>query len=172
MALILCCGNRDRGDDAAGILVAERLAILGVRAETCAGGAFELLDAWCDSEEVIVVDAVVTGADTGTIHFWNADERNFPLSLSVSSHGFGSAQALVLARMLGRLPGRVRIWGIEGREFELGALPSVRVREAAEILAEQIAAECGRSFCEQRRRIRPSACQEPLSATVVAADRA
>jgi hydrogenase maturation protease len=141
MTLILCCGNRDRGDDAAGILVAERLAILGVPAETCASGAFELLDAWCDSADVIVVDAVVTGADTGAIHFWNADETEFPQQPSVSTHGFGPAQALALARMLGRLPRRLRIWGIEGREFELGALPSVHVRKAADLVAAQIAAE-------------------------------
>jgi len=34
---ILCCGNRYRGDDAAGLLVADRLQELGLAAQTLGG---------------------------------------------------------------------------------------------------------------------------------------
>jgi len=44
--LILGCGNPDRSDDAAGILVARRLRELGIPAEEFIGDAPELIDAW------------------------------------------------------------------------------------------------------------------------------
>jgi len=57
-----------------------------------------------------------------------------------SSHAFGLASAVSLARVLGRLPRSLTIYGIEGADFEHGAdlTPAVRVavdRVVSEILA-------------------------------------
>ena len=138
---ILCCGNRDRGDDAAGVLVAERLTDFGVPAETCTGEALDLIASWAEDADVVVVDAVVTGAPVGTVHRWNALDAKFPSNLSVSSHGFGLSEAIDLARTLNRLPPRLEIWGIEAQHFELGTNLSPRVREAAYKVAADIASE-------------------------------
>ncbi len=133
--LIIGCGNRQRGDDAAGILVAEQLVSRGIRAEVCSGEASELMELWAGADEVIVIDAVVTGAEAGTIHVWDA---NSPLphgKVSGSSHGFGVAEAVELSRALGTLPRRLRIYGIEGKRFEIGGELSPGVERAIEELA-------------------------------------
>ncbi|MBI3693895.1 MAG: hydrogenase maturation protease [Acidobacteria bacterium] len=100
------------------------------------------MEGWSDAEEVILVDAVVTGVPPGAITVWDA--RTAPLAgdfIRCSTHAFGVAEAVELARLLDRLPPRLRIYGIEGTNFEPGAEPSPAVREAAERLAEQIARE-------------------------------
>ena len=66
--LIVGCGNRQRGDDAAGILAAEKLSALGTTSRVCSGEPAELIEAWEGSDDVIVIDAVVTGAPVGTVH--------------------------------------------------------------------------------------------------------
>ncbi len=44
--LIIGCGNLHRGDDAAGIMVAERLCGLGIKTEICVGGFSQLMEMW------------------------------------------------------------------------------------------------------------------------------
>ena len=65
--LIIGCGNRQRSDDGAGILVAERLRDLGIEADMRTGEAVDLIEAWKGADDVIVVDTVVTGAPSGTV---------------------------------------------------------------------------------------------------------
>ena len=137
---IICCGNPERGDDSAGALVAARLRELGVEAETRTGEALELLEAWRGADSVTVVDAVETGAPAGTVWLWDGWQASFPLRSLTSTHGLGLAEAFTLARVLGRLPGRLRVYGIEGRRFELGTEASPEVKLAAEDVARQIVA--------------------------------
>src|SRR5690242_8645281 len=103
--LILGCGNPDRGDDAAGRLVARRLREFGVEARENSGDALDLLDSWQGAGEIILVDAVVTGRRPGTVSVWDAlaAPPAIPSSLG-ASHAFGWPEAVGLARMLGTLP--------------------------------------------------------------------
>jgi hydrogenase maturation protease len=139
--LILGCGNRQRGDDAAGILAAERLRALGLAAEVCAGEAAELMEAWSGVDDVIVIDAVVTGAPTGTVQVWDGQRPPVFATSAGSTHGLGVAQAIELARALDRLPARLRVYGIEGKNFEIGSAVSPEVERAVEEVANRIAAE-------------------------------
>ena len=139
--LILCCGNPDRGDDIAGVLVAKHLTELGIEPEICAGEAAELLQKWEGSPDVVVVDAAITGALPGTIHLWDVSERSLPPQRSASTHGLGVAAAVKLARTLGTLPTRLRVFGIEVEHFELGTEASQAVRQASKELASKIAVE-------------------------------
>jgi hydrogenase maturation protease len=141
--LILCCGNPERGDDAAGILVGERLKELSIEAQVCTGEPSALLEHWEGAHDVLLIDAVVTGSTVGTIHVWNASETRLPPQSSESTHGFGVALAIELARKLGSLPERLRVCGIEAGCFDLGAKPSPAVRRAVKDLTDKIAAECG-----------------------------
>ncbi len=140
--LILCCGNPDRGDDAAGILVAERLKELSIDTQVCTGEPSVLLQQWDGAHDVLLIDAVVTGSPAGTIHVWNASRTRLPPQPSESTHGFGVALAIELARKLGSLPERLRVCGIEAGNFDLGAKPSAAIQKAVEDLADRIAAEC------------------------------
>lgn len=138
---IIGCGNLHRGDDAAGIIAAERLRALGVNAAVCIGGFAQLMDLWHGADCVIVIDAVVTGAPAGTVHLWDAT-RPLPLAKSsASTHGMGIAEAIELSRALNRLPSRLQIYGIEGRNFELGSPPLPEVEKATEEVARRIAGE-------------------------------
>lgn len=138
---IIGCGNLHRGDDAAGIIAAERLRALGIQASVCVGGFAQLMDMWHGADDVIVIDAVVTGAAAGTVHLWDA-ARPLPFAKSsASTHGMGIAEAIELSRTLKRLPGRLQIYGIEGRNFELGSSPLPEVNQAIEEVTRRIAGE-------------------------------
>ena len=148
---IIGCGNRERGDDGAGLLLVERLRqlnvssgdgeTLGLRMATCTGEATELMDAWGSDDDVIIVDAVVTGASPGTVHQWNGEVPHRSGGPSASTHGLGVEEAIRLARALGRCPKALRVYGIEGTQFDHGSEISPPVRLAVEEVARQISAE-------------------------------
>ena len=139
--LIIACGNRDRGDDAAGVLVAEGLRQLGIDVQIRSGEPAGLIESWCGVDDVIVVDAVMTGAPAGSVTFW--DEQYPPASSSAtpSTHGLGLAEAIELSRVLGCLPIKLRVYGIEGRYFEVGVEVSHEVKNAVERVVRSIDAE-------------------------------
>jgi hydrogenase maturation protease len=140
--LVIGCGNDDRGDDAAGLLVARRLRELGIEALAHSRDGLALIESWAGAERVILIDSVVTGYPPGTIGEWDA--RAAPVlrdALRASSHAFGVAEAIDLARVLGRLPPEMKIYGIEGASFEAGAGPGAEVLGAVERLAGRIADE-------------------------------
>jgi hydrogenase maturation protease len=140
---IIGCGNRNRMDDVAGVLVAEGLRTMGFAAEIQTGNAFELIASWEGEEHVILIDAVVTGAPCGTIHVWEGNPPRLPRTQQVSSHGFGLAEALRLSKALHCLPEHVTVYGIEGSEFGVGDNISLEVLAAVERVTLQIAAEFG-----------------------------
>ncbi|MGO9097560.1 MAG: hydrogenase maturation protease [Bryobacteraceae bacterium] len=138
--LIVACGNADRGDDAAGPLVADHLRALGIPVEKRTGEGLDLLESWSGAERVIIVDAVVTGAPAGTISVWDAHRAPVARDLfRASTHAFGVAEAVDLGRALDRLPKSLTIYGIEAAQFEHGSPPSPPVLAAVEKLASRIA---------------------------------
>jgi len=139
--LIIGCGNRERGDDGAGILVAERLRELGIEADTRSGQAVDLIEAWKSADDVIVVDAVVTGAPVGTVTAWDGRPPLASVSTTTSTHGLGVAEAIELAHVLDRLPTRLRVYGVEGGRFEPGAGVSPEVLRAVEEVVRRIIAD-------------------------------
>ena len=130
-ALILGCGNPDRGDDAAGVLAARRLRELGFNAREHRGEGLSLMEAWRGYDLVILIDAVSSGAKPGSVFCWDVSE--VPLArdqFRCSSHAFGVAEAIELGRELNQLPARLWILGIEGAGFTAGAAPSSEVAAA------------------------------------------
>ena len=138
-ALVLGIGNDLRGDDGAGLEVARRLRAAGVRALGCAGDPSGLLDVWEGERDVILVDAVRSGAAPGTLHRMDARARPLPTRLFCgSTHHVGVADAVELGRALGRLPERLRIVGIEGESFATGTGLSPAVDRAVEAVAAEL----------------------------------
>src|ERR1017187_6168806 len=104
-ARIIGCGNIHRGDDGAGLLVARRLREMGSGDIEQGGEALSLIESWAGAEGVIVVDAVVSGKGPGEITVWDARAHPIPSGLwRGSTHHFGLAEAVELARVLDRLP--------------------------------------------------------------------
>ena len=146
--LVLCCGHPDRGDDAAGPLVARRLREKGIDVREHAGDALSLIDAWQGADEAVLVDAVVTGRCPGAVSVWDALAAPLAGRPRVgSSHALGLAEAIALSRTLGGLPRRLTLYGIEARRFELGKPPSKAVLRGVERAARRVYEHC----VDQRR---------------------
>lgn len=134
--MILCCGNPERGDDGAGAAVAQRLLARRMPVKLVDGHAAALLDAWTGAPWVIVVDAVVTGAQPGTVHRW--DRLPEFASTPGSTHGLGVREALELGRILDNLPPAVIVIGVEAESFEPGAPLTASVQAALPAVVEQV----------------------------------
>lgn len=137
--LIVGCGTADRGDDAAGLVVARRLREIGFEALEHSGDGLALMELWHGRELVILIDAVVTGAVPGSLGVWDAADARFVAEGFRGTHAVGIADAVKLARVLGRMPARLYIYGIEARRFEPGAGLSAEVEAAVEPVTRSIA---------------------------------
>lgn len=146
---IIGCGNPERMDDGAGVLVAQRLRALGVAAGIQSGEALALIEAWRGADDVIVVDTVVAGAPVGTVHLWDSQQSLPLVSSPASSHGLGVAEAIELARALGRLPQRLRVYGIEGVRFGFGSRLSPELCLAVEQVVQHLLTLDHRSKAEE-----------------------
>jgi hydrogenase maturation protease len=118
-------GNRQRGDDAVGPLVADRVGALGlpgieVVADCEPLDLVELLDR---DGLLVVVDAMTAGDSPGRVRVWHADRlpRALPGGRASGSHGWGVLDAVDLARTLGRLRARFVVVGVEAESVAPGA---------------------------------------------------
>jgi hydrogenase maturation protease len=131
--LIIGLGNDYRGDDAVGRALARGLlAIAGgnVRVMEESGEGASLIEAWEGADFVILIDAVHSGGAAGTIHRFDAATQPVPaMFFHCSTHAFSVAEAVELARALNRLPARLIVYGIEGKNFDsrVGLSPEVKV---------------------------------------------
>jgi hydrogenase maturation protease len=132
---VIGIGNEWRSDDGAGLEVARRLGGRRLQGEPI--GLVEALDG---ADEVTIVDAVSSGAPPGTVHAFEVVAEPLPVALfgSSSTHALGLAEAIEIARSLGRLPARVRVLGIEGARFDYGRGLSPDVEKAVEACTRSI----------------------------------
>ena len=129
--LIVGLGNPWRGDDGAGPAVARGLGD-DPRVLVYEGEPIGLIDAWSGADELILVDAVSSGAPAGTVHRLDPLTTLPGVLARGSTHAFGLAETLELARILDRLSPRVSVYGIEGEAFTAGEELSAPVRAAVE----------------------------------------
>jgi hydrogenase maturation protease len=143
--LIVGAGNPFRRDDGAGLATASRLRGAlpgGLRVLLKEGDLAALLDDWQGSDAVFVIDATASGSEPGTIRRYEAHERPLPSGFSRSStHSFGVAEAVELARALGQLPARLVVFGIEGRDFTAGEGLSPDVEAAVDEVVRRVTEE-------------------------------
>jgi hydrogenase maturation protease len=141
---VIGCGNLDRGDDAAGVLVARRLRTLGVKIPGIeiiehTGDSLSLMDCWVGNAHVVLVDATAPSGEPGQIRVWNAHGDGLPEEVfPCSTHAFGVREAVELARAMNRLPREMVIYGIEGKQFLFGAPLSWEVERSVESVAQQL----------------------------------
>lgn len=138
--LVIGIGNPDRGDDGAGRAVARRLRDLnppGLEVLESDGEGTSLVCAWEGAHDVVLVDACRGAGAPGSVHRIELGQAERLDALShASTHSFGVAGAVGLARALGRLPRRLIIYAIEGLRFGQGEGLSPHVSQAvAEVVA-------------------------------------
>ena len=139
MTVVVGVGNEWRRDDAAGLLVARRLRGAGFQVLEQEGEPTALLDAWQGAEHAVVVDAVRSGAQAGTIHRIDGLAERLPVELfRGSTHAFSVAEAVELGRALDRLPRSLLIYGIEGGDFAAGKGLSPEVERAVDALVREL----------------------------------
>jgi len=141
--LVIGVGNALRGDDAAGLHVARRLTARGVEGvHEASGETASLMELWQGASCVFLADAAQSGAEPGTVTRLDASSHPLPAAfLHCSTHAFGVAEAVELARSLGSLPPRIIVFGIEGGSFEHGAPLSPAVEAGVRKAVEMIEAE-------------------------------
>jgi len=152
--LLIGVGNEMRGDDGIGVAIVRMVRRLSAGREFPAGpprfreipeGGASLLDAWSGANDVVLFDAVWSGAPPGTIHRLGASAPEITsVYFHGSTHSLGVAEAIELARTLRVLPKRLTIYGVEGARFDHAAPITPRVRRAAREVAERVVREmCG-----------------------------
>ena len=134
--LVVGFGNVFRRDDGAGHVVVERMG----RPDAIAArdGAVEIVDLLSGHDEVVLVDAVKSGAAAGTIHRF-ADGQVYPRSWGGSSHSMGLVEVVELAKALGTLPTHVSVIGIEVEDTSEGLGLSPPVESAVDVLVGELA---------------------------------
>ena len=143
--VVIGVGNPYRRDDAAGLVVARRLrqeAPGHVTVMEQEGEPTALLEAWKGAHTVVLIDAVFSGAEAGTIHRLDAQTDAIPQELfRYSTHALTVAEAIELARALGQLPPKLVVYGIEGKDFRAGVGLSPEVEGRVAELAERVLRE-------------------------------
>jgi len=141
---VIGVGNPFRCDDGIGPLVAREVKkrVPHLEVMEASGEGAELMELWAGAETVIVIDAVSSEAKPGVIYRFEAHREALPAFLfSGSTHRFGVAQAVELARALGKLPKRVIVYGIEGKSFRFGTELSPEVEAVVETAARRVLEE-------------------------------
>ncbi len=147
-ALVIGIGNPDRGDDAAGSVLARRLAGMlppGMHVIEHDGEPSSLLAHLAEATRAVLVDASAPLGRPGTVRRFDVSTTPLPaVTFQLSSHGLGLADAIELARTLGQLPARCIVYTIEAEAFDAGALLSAPVAKAVRIVADEVLAELTR----------------------------
>jgi len=161
--LIIGVGNVYRSDDGIGISVVQQLrqrVLTRVAVLEQSGEGTALLESWKGFDAVIVVDAVRSAAEPGTIYRLDANASQVPRGfLHYSTHTFGVAEAIELARALELLPEHLIVYGVEGETFARGSGLSSAVEQAVGSVIEQVleesrallASECRSEACKWSR---------------------
>jgi hydrogenase maturation protease len=118
--LVIGVGNLLRCDDGAGVHVVNRLKTEAshIDAEDVAMGSIEILEAMKGYDRVIIVDAVMTGAEPGTIFRVNVSRGEEP-PVVASSHGVDLVTTLKLGARLFQeeMPREQIIIGVEAGDI-------------------------------------------------------
>lgn len=153
--LVIGIGNEDCGDDGVGRFVCRKLAekmLPQVTVMEHRGNGFSLMEAWEGYDWVIAVDAVSSGAQPGNIYHLESHNRPLPIDFfRCSTHDFGIAEAVEMARALGKLPARFTVYGVEGKNFNIGDGLSEGIENTVERVADQIAQEIQLSASARRK---------------------
>jgi len=143
--LVIGVGNDYRSDDAVGLAIVRTLKAKELPGTLCLegdGDGTSLIDTWSHTSTVIIIDAISSSAQPGTIYRFDVLTQPLPASYSFSStHAFGVAEAIQLARTLDQLPTSLIVYGIEGKKFVAGTELSPEVERAVQEVVELVERE-------------------------------
>jgi hydrogenase maturation protease len=136
--LVIGCGNLLGADDGVGLTALEHLRAwdLPPDVELADGGTWglNLLPLIEGATRVLLLDAVKTGADPGSLTTLERDQIPRFLSTKVSPHQIDLREVLALAEFRGTLPQETVVIGIEPERIEMSADLSPAVAERVDDL--------------------------------------
>ena len=143
--LLIGIGNEYRCDDSIGLHVIralkERKLPETIIVESSGDGA-ELIEIFSSVRMAILIDAVSSGGNPGTIYQFDAHIQPIPARLSFqSTHAFGVSEAIELARVLEQIPPILIVYAIEGENFSTGIGVTSKVERAAQEVVERVCDE-------------------------------
>jgi len=152
--LVIGIGNAYRGDDAAGLAAARRIRdrtpkYCSVLEHT--GDGASLIELWTGAERAIVIDAMRSGDEPGTVTRFDATLRPLPAAIfRNSTHMFSLPEAIELSRALQQLPGQLIVYGVEAQDFEAGANLSPAIDFALGTVVQRVLQELSeKHLCSQ-----------------------
>lgn len=146
--LILGIGNLIMSDDGIGVRVVLKLQRehrLQDGVDVMDGGTLglDLLPALEGVSHLILVDAVATGSQPGTVVRLVGDEIPLALETRLSPHQMGLKDLLAVARLMGQMPAELVLIGVQPDSIEMGTelTPAVakRVGDMLDSILEQLA---------------------------------
>ena len=141
---VIGLGNAYRCDDGVGLHVARALRrrLPWANVIETSGEATDLMELWRDADRVVLIDATVSDAPAGTVRRLDLLVIDPPaVGFRSSSHTFGLAHAVTLARALCRLPGSLFAYGIEAKDLGYGHSLSTPVVKASDHVCDLLCAE-------------------------------
>lgn len=133
--LVLGIGNLVMGDDAVGVLVAQRLQQdyrFADNVEIIDGGTLglDLLPKLENITNLIMIDAVETGKKAGTCVRLCGDELPIALETKVSPHQMGLKDLLAVSELMGHTPKEMVLIGVQpgSIEMEIGLTAEVQAQ--------------------------------------------
>ena len=133
--LVLGIGNLVMGDDAVGVLVAQRLQreyCFQDNVEVIDGGTLglDLLPKLENITNLIIIDAVETGQKAGTCVRLYGQELPIALETKVSPHQMGLKDLLAVSELMGHSPKEMVLIGVQpgSIEMEVGLTAEVEVK--------------------------------------------
>lgn len=144
--LVLGIGNLIMTDDGIGVravqLMAERYRFpAGVTILDGGTLGLDLLPKLEGVDRLLVVDAIETGKQPGTVVRLSGDDVPFALETKVSPHQMGLKDLLAVASLQGYLPGELVLLGMQPARIEMGTELSPAVASGLEPLIHTIVKE-------------------------------
>src|SRR5208283_2106901 len=123
--LVLGIGNVLMMDDSVGVRAVEELEqgysfMEGVELLDGGTSGIELLSSIQDRDYLIIIDAIKSGLDPGTVVRVEGEDVPARFRTRISPHQLGLSDVLAAATISGRLPKNMVLFGVEPKTIELG----------------------------------------------------
>jgi len=148
-ALVLGIGNLIMSDDGIGVKVVRHLADryrIPEGVELLEGGTMglNLLGELEGVDRLLVVDALETGGESGTLMRIEGGDISLGIETRLSPHEIGLRDLLSAAALIGEVPAEVVLWGIQPECLDVGEELSPAVANRLDELTDRVADELRR----------------------------
>jgi hydrogenase maturation protease len=146
-ALVLGVGNILLADEGVGVRVVEAFQqryVIPEGVDVLDGGTagMDLLDALSSRSHIVIVDAVRTGAEPGTIVQLSGTDVPALFSNRISPHQLGISDVLAILRLIDQEPRHIALIGIVPVDLDLGlalsGMIAAKVDEMADLVADEL----------------------------------